>query len=473
MKNKGYTIFIWSPMLFVFLFGCKKFIEIPPASNLIVSLQVFSDSTDANSAVLGMYTTMIPFATSIGTYSGGLTIYTGLSSDEIYSTRNIAYENAFYKNSLLSSTANVDLFWNNSYPLIYKANAIIEGLNASNSIPSSAKNQFIGEAKVVRAFCYFNLINLYGDVPLVLSTDYRVNATTPRTSKDSVYRQIINDLSDAQGLLPQNYLTAGRVRPNKYTAMALLAKVYLYTNQWANAENISNQIINSSLYSLSPLNRVFYSNINMPSNNEPIWQLLPVQLGYETTEGNFFVPASKTVIPKYNVNTNLFNAFELTDQRFTTWLGINTVGTKKYYYPRKYTLGHDGNSSPVENYVVFRLGEQYLIRAEARAQLGESNSIADLNSIRERAGLSDYAGPNTKDSILNAIYHERQVELFCEWGNRWFDLKRIGKIDAIMGSPGNFCTTKGGTWSSNWILYPLKTSLLQSNVFLTQNPGYQ
>jgi hypothetical protein len=120
--------------------------------------------------------------------------------------------------------------------------------------------------------------------------------------------------------------------------------------------------------------------------------------------------------------------------------------------------------------MVFRLAEQYLIRAEARAQQGNvSGSQSDLNAIRTRAGLPNTTA-NDKASLLTAIQHERQVEMFTEWGHRWFDLKRTGTIDAVMSviAPAK----GGGAWNSNKALLPLPLGDLQADQNLTQNPGY-
>jgi hypothetical protein len=127
-------------------------------------------------------------------------------------------------------------------------------------------------------------------------------------------------------------------------------------------------------------------------------------------------------------------------------------------------------NQPVTEYeVVLRLGEVYLIRAEARAQLGEANSINDINFIRKRAGLPSYLGATDKSALLTAILHERRLELFTEWGHRWLDLKRTSRIDAIM----NIATPqKGGVWTSGAQYYPIVISELQHDPNLVQNPGY-
>jgi len=464
------TIFIVYFLIICLALGaCRKFVQIPPAPNLIVTSQVFSDSTDADAAVLALYITMIRSATVLAPFDGGITVYTGLSSDELYSTRGLAPENSIYANAILQTNTTISSLWSSSYQLAYKANAIIEGLTGSKAMEASARDQLIGEAKIVRALVYFNLVNLYGAVPFVTSTNYEMNAVIPRTPVDSVYKGIISDLVSAQSLLSDNYLTAGRVRPNSYTASALLSRVYLYRKDWRNAENMASRIINDSgTYKIvNDLNKVFLSSIANTNNTEAIWQLTPVQPGYETTEGYFFIPTSSTVKPKYVISDFLLTAFETDDLRKTAWMKGNTIGGKIYKYPFKYKLGKDGNAT--EFYMIFRLAEQYLIRAEALAQQGKLEDAAvDLNMIRNRAGLLPNSA-STQEDLLSAIYHERQVELFCEWGHRWFDLKRTEQVNTIMPE---VTSSKAGSWDTNWQLYPIYLDELNQNHFLTQNPGY-
>ncbi|HUZ58713.1 MAG TPA: RagB/SusD family nutrient uptake outer membrane protein, partial [Hanamia sp.] len=360
----------------------------------------------------------------------------------------------------VSNSLNSSSLWGNGFSILYNANACLEGLAQSN-ISDVVKNQLIGEAKFSRAFLLFNLSNLYGPIPLVTSTDYHKNQILPRSPLDSVYAQIINDLKDAQNLLSANYPTAGRFRPNRFTASALLAKVYLYQKNWTEADKNATEIIDAGIYSLeTDLNNVF-----LTGSNETIWELSPVIPGFETWEGYFFVPVSSNVIPSYIINDSLLNAFENGDERQQKWLNKDTVNGNDYYYPYKYKLGYDGLSVPLEGYVVFRLSEQYLIRAEARAQEGNlSGAMSDLNLIRNRAGLQNFISTD-QASLLTAIQHERQVELFCEWGNRWFDLKRTGKANEVL-------SLIKPDWQAKDTLYPIPQTELNSNPFLTQNPGY-
>ncbi|HEU4473178.1 MAG TPA: RagB/SusD family nutrient uptake outer membrane protein, partial [Flavisolibacter sp.] len=123
---------------------------------------------------------------------------------------------------------------------------------------------------------------------------------------------------------------------------------------------------------------------------------------------------------------------------------------------------------PLAEYlIVFRLAEQYLIRAEARMHKGDiQGSISDLNIIRSRAGLPSLPVTLTPVQLATAIEQERRVELFCEWGHRWQDLKRTGRAGAVLS------TAKAPNWQSTDELYPIPAVEMQNNPFLTQNPGY-
>jgi hypothetical protein len=208
--------------------------------------------------------------------------------------------------------------------------------------------------------------------------------------------------------------------------------VYLYTADWSNAAIQATAILNNTnLYGLTPgLNDVFSAN-----SNEAIWQLQQSNQTFPynaTGEGFWFVPSSQTTQPDMYLTPALLNAFEDSDLRRTTWVDSTVYAGTTYYYPYKYRIGA-AQATPggmdSAYYMVLRLGEQYLIRAEAEANGaggGISAAISDMNVIRLRAGLSPYAGPGIADSVLKAIYHERQVELFAELGHRWLDLKRWG-----------------------------------------------
>jgi len=338
------------------------------------------------------------------------------------------------------------------------------------------KNQLVGEAKFMRAFLNFYAVNLYGDIPIVTSTDYNVNNVIKRSPATAVYQAIIADLIAAQAVLTDDYRDAGnlstteKIRPNKTAATALLARAYLYAGDYQDAEIQATAVIGNSNYNLlQDMNQAFLKN-----SAEAIWQLASANPSITNTlDAYWFVLKSTPGIGNHvTLSTYLLNAFEVGDTRKINWVGTYKKGATTYYYAYKYKNNQATGAVPTEYLMILRLAEQFLIRAEARAQLGESNAVSDLNTIRNRAGLANYAGATDKASLLTAILHERQVELFSEWGHRWFDLKRTGTLNTVMGGATGVCAAKGGTWNSNDALLPIPLSEIQINPNLTQNAGY-
>ncbi|GGB14799.1 RagB/SusD family nutrient uptake outer membrane protein [Puia dinghuensis] len=397
-----------------------------------------------------------------------LSVLAGLSADELIASPTATRQYpAYYLNVLNERTYGFE-FWRLFYRNIATADSVIIGVDSAKALSTMAKTQLLGEAKFVRALSYFYLVNLYGDCSLV--TDTTVNRLPPRAPAAQVWAQIKADANDALHLLSADYLggptlspTTERTRPTKWVASALLARVYLYTGEYDSAEAAATAVIgNSVTFNLAPLHSVFVKN-----SSEAIWQLPPANTTSVPTDALYFTPSSSVNMPQVYVSAQLLAAFEPGDQRRTEWLDSMTISATRYLYPYKYKV----MVPPFTEYeTVFRLAEQYLIRADARVHQGNNlSAVADLNVIRTRAGLPAYTGPPDAASIFNAIRHERRVELFSEWGQRWFDLKRTGKIDSIMAV---YAPLKGGVWSPDWALYPLALVDLQNDSYLTQNPGY-
>ena len=456
-NNKSFFLFLLLSALATGLTSCKKMVTVGTPENKLISDVVFTDDKSALSATAGLYSRMMQTNTIFA--SSAMTLYPAMSADEIFNT--IAGTNdEFSKNSLNISNSTIqNNIWGFGYNYIYQANAIIEGLEKTGNISAEIKNRLLGEAKFIRAFCYFYLVNLFGDIPLVVTTSYEQNAVLPRHSSASIFEQVISDLKEAQTHLASTGLTTDHTRPDKWAVTALLARVYLYRRDWANAELNATTLINAGLYNLeTSLAKVF-----LPASKEIIWQMVPVQPNYNTWEGNLFIPATG-IVPSYSLTSFLKNAFEINDQRKSVWTQNITVNGSVYTYPYKYKIRT--GATITEYYVVLRLAEQYLIRAEARVQQDKINeALSDINLIRNRAGLTNVITTN-KPTILSVIEHERQIELFAEWGHRWFDLKRTGRIDAVLG------IVKPSDWASTDALYPIPATEILRNPFLTQNPGY-
>jgi hypothetical protein len=460
---KKIKLVIYILLVFVTISSCKKLIEIPqnPPSQ-IQEDAIFADSSTVMGAMAGVYSY---YYNEFGFSDGNLSKLTGLSADELKTT--LTYDATlpqFYTNQLTSDNQYSGTFWTTIYNALYKVNVDIEGITGSKGLSATLKQQLLGELKVLRALYYFHLVNLFGGVPLVTSSDYNVTATLPRATADEVYTQILSDLSDARKMLVPAYPSEGHARPNLYTAEALSAKVYLYRGDWQDAFQMADDIIKSGTYQLEMnLNNVFLNG-----SVEAIWQI-PAQTMYnQTTDAGNFVPQFNTFLPGYLISDSLKSAFEPGDQRWTNWVGLNMVDvngtTGEYYYPAKYK-----NLAPpyttTEDFMIFRLADQYLIRAEANAQLSNLNdAVDDLFKVRDRAGLLRNTA-SSKEDILKAVARERQVELFCEWGNRWFDLKRTKTIDAVLGAEKT-------TWQPDAALYPIPFQEIKKNTTLKQNPGY-
>jgi hypothetical protein len=484
IKNNHLRFFIFTVLLSVFsITGCKKLVTVDAPLTSINSQNVFENDETAISVLNGLYTRFSTDAEALNLdFSGGtdgISLYTGLSADEIaINSQNSAGDHAlaFYQNQLTSTPSDIRDFWTKLYSQIYITNAAIEGLNGSHALTPLVKAHLLGEAKFMRAFYYFYLVNLYGDVPLVISTDYKKNALLARAPKDIVYQQMVQDITDAINLLPFVFVdktvvapTSLRSRPNQWAAKSLLSRIYLFQGKYELAEVQATDVINNtSLFQLNSLNDVFLAN-----STEAIWQIQPVgnENNSNTSDGKLFIldGDGPTAQHPFYLSSQLIAAFETGDQRKVNWTKSVTVGTSIFNYAYKYKIG-DVNSATFEYYMIFRLAEQYLIRAESRAHLNNlSGAKDDLNLIRTRAGLTNIVTTDMS-LLLAAIAKERQVELFTEWGHRWFDLKRTKKINDVMGI---VTPLKGGTaWMPTDALYPILLHELQSGISLTQNPGY-
>lgn len=454
--------------LFIILsiFSCKKFVNVSPPKTELVTETVYNNATTATAALTAIYAKIVD-----DNLPYNIPFYTGLFGDEQYNYSTNTITTAYYQNNLNSVNAVPDT-WFLAYRLIYQSNSVWEGCSQSTKLDNRIKKQLMAEARFIRAYLFFYLVNLYGDAPLTLSTNYVANGKMARTSKDQVYDQIIADLKEAQSNLNEDYIdnsdttiTNERVRPNKFTATALLARVYLYKGKYLEAESEASFVINkTSMYdtvSFSSPIKLFDKN-----SKEAIWQIPPsATTTYNTQEGRNFIltewPASSTL------SSQLLNAFEPGDKRKSNWTNILTIGSDSFVYPFKYKVQ---TSSVITEYsMALRLAEQYLIRAEARAQQGKiTEAQADLNVIRRRAGLSSTTAV-TKEALLDAILQERRVELFTEWGHRWFDLKRTGKVGEVMQA---IAPSKAATWVAYKQYWPIPQTDITNNPQLVQTEGY-
>ena len=448
--------------LFLLVMGwnsCTDFVEVEPPKNVLVSGTVFDDPATVESALANIYYRI----REQGMVSGneGMTLLMGVYADELdYYGFDTGYA-GFYNHTVLGGNDVVLAWWSHAYNLIYAANDILIGVMDSSVLTTEEKNRYMGQALFVRAYMHGLLANLFGDIPYITTTDYRINNEVSRMPLLEVYGMMVKDLNDAMVLLDgleQN--TSERVLPDKDVAKALLARTYLYMEEWELAVSLSSELLEA--YDLEPdVEHVF-----LRTSSETLWQLKPGDSPRNTQEANQlviqFIPGQS-----YALTNVLLEAFEPGDLRYVHWVGSqsNTDSTVTLYYAHKYKALFSEMES-LEYPILFRLAEQYLIRAEARAHIGNlSGSQEDINALRNRAGLSNTMA-TTQDGLMDAIVQERRVELFAELGHRWFDLKRTESAGQVLGP-------LKVNWRASDVLLPIPENELEANPNLApQNEGY-
>jgi hypothetical protein len=433
--------------------SCKKQIQVGPPPNVLTPDKVFSSDSSAIAATLSDYT-------SLNGFDANFIPYAGQYVDELTQPTLNSTSTEFANSDLTITNGPVASIWQNLYVTIYKANANIEQLKIATVLSDSVKNQCTGEALFIRAYCHFNLVNIFGAVPLITVTNVAATSNAPGSPVSQVYNQITTDLLTAIPLLSTGYPSGEKIRANRWAAQALLARVYLYEQNWPQAEAQSSAVIGTGLYPLSPIDGAFYEN-----SNEAIWQLWNIN-GFSGLSAFLTPPLSGK--PAYTVSSNLLNSIEPGDLRGLSWMKSITVAGNTYVSPYKYKLRTVSTGVNAEYTMYLRSAEQYLIRAEARAaqNLNLSGAIADLNIIRSRAGLPRLAFSLTQAQVLDAVAHERRIELFAEAGHRFFDLKRTGQINQVM-------TALKSSWNPQRSpLFPIPKGQISVNSSLIQNPGY-
>ncbi len=351
------------------------------------------------------------------------------------------------------------------------------------------RDRFIGEAKLLRAYFYFNLVRTFGGVPKidnVLQSEVDIETASTRASAADIYAYIESDLNDAITKLPVNVAAAENGRVSRGAAQALLAKVSLYQKKWAQAKAMADAVIASGQYSLL----TDYSKIWREAgefSSESIWEVNAIgTTPNKGIEGYFVVQAPRGdngLGWGFNTPTqDLVNAYEPGDVRKaatimfagqTLWDGfvVSPLASNPRYNYKSYVSktkesfnGDDWNSN--KNLRILRYGEVLLIKAEAENELGNIGPAQSaLNQIRNRAGLPNTTAA-TQTDLRNAIYKERRVEMAFEH-DRMFDLRRTGRAGVVLRAHGKPYV------DGKHDLFPIPQHEIDlSNGKLMQNPGY-
>ena len=341
--------------------------------------------------------------------------------------------------------------WPDIYIVISSANLLITGVDNIDD-PALDRDAVVGEAHAIRALGYFDLLRYFGEhfdtssefgLPVILepipNNDFTQIPNLPRSSVAEVYDQIISDLDVAISLLSND--DTGRM--NYWAALSLRARVNLYRQAYDQAFADADSVIARAPFALeADLNDVFFTT---DASSESIFEVEFNE--QDQSEYNTYLFRRD----EYNVDTTLLNSFEEGDVRATFFTNIRG---------RDRTTKYSDNTN-ANNAKVFRLAELYLIRSEAAVfASGDPNAgTADLNVIRNRAGLEDLDAIATTENYVDALLYERRAELNFE-GHRFFDLVRLGRAEEVLGL------------ESFRRVLPIPRNELQVSDALAQNPNY-
>jgi len=451
--------------------GCEKIVAIDPPLGQVTTSLVFASDKLATAARSGMFSSLAQTTTQ----NQSVTNFSSLQADDLLYLATTAALQEFNNNTYNAISTSQASIFGDWYANIYRANAIIEGLQNTGGTSEAIRKQYIAEAKFIRAYCYFHLVNTFGDVPLVLMTDPAVTAFLPRAATAAVYTQMIADLTDAKanlGVAYGNTAATDRTGLNKSVAAALLARVYMFTGNYAAAESNASEVISSSLYSLIP-RAAMAAGVFAKDNAECIWEMSPptVATNQYTFEAGIFIPTAYTALINFNYRLDpRFTAlFASTDLRRINWMNSTTFSGVVYTIPFKYKYRTNAlavTAGASESQIVIRLAEMYLIRAEARVRTGNnlSGALSDLNAVQTRAAAA-LSTATDAPALLSDIALENRKEFFCEQAYRWYNLKRTGEADAVLGALKSSYTPKSK-------LLPIPQTAIDANYNLTQNPGY-
>lgn len=433
-------------MVLMTVMSCNT-LDVEP-QNSIPADQAFQTKEDIDRGILGAYASF----QSLSYYGRTYNIFSDLSADNLsHPIDATATEYAEVdNNNILPENGSVSGIWAICYDGINVANNVIVKVPTIEGMTEDERNAAFAELYFIRALNHFNLLNYFGAVPLKLMPTVGVTGLdAPRNSVNEVYAKIIEDLTFASVYLP----TSGdKTRATKYAAKAMLARVYLYKGDDAQAAAMATEVINDGNYTILPNYATIFAD---DESAESIFEIY-----FSQTERNriaeYNFPKSLNGRREVGPSESLLAAYEANDSRYEA--SIAFAGTEAY------AIKYDDLSLGADNVIVIRLAEMYLIRAEANANLnGSIDAIkSDINVLRQRANLTS-TNANTIAQLQTAIEKERRVEFAFE-GQRWFDLVRTGRAIAVLPNVN----------SNNQTLFPIPSSEIQTNNSpgMIQNPGY-
>ena len=448
-----------------FQMSCKKsFLDQTDPTRILVN-NYYNDSAKIATAVNAAYASLRPIYNKIFPFAE-------VSSDNSYSISDGSGNGDFEYFTITSANSTLEAEWTYLYQSIALCNVVLENLD-SIDMNASVKSRWKSEVKFIRALDYFNLVRIWGDVPLVTTQILSISDAYQygRIPVSTVYAQIEKDLSDADAdaNLPVKYTSTNDLgRVTKPAVKGLLAKVYLTENKYNDAASKLFDYISSYDGSASSL-QTTYSNIFLVTNEMNAEIVFAVRYASSNTPstGSYFT----SQFPQYNMRR----------QDLIDTLKANGAADKRIAVTNKYSdvSGYlDANC----DWIVLRYADILLMYAEALNEQSVANTaiaVPYVNRVRNRAGLTNLPTSLTQSQLRYYIEHERRVELNFE-GHRWFDLVRTGRAIAVMNnhfSNYNIVFNKSGAIiqiDDHDLLFPIPLQEINTvgSMVLPQNPGY-
>lgn len=473
----------------VALSSCQKFLEENPKS-IMVEGNFYKTEADADAAITAAYDVL---NNQWDIYFRGIYLLAELPTDNAECGQGVANSNIFALKDYTFGPVNDRIY--TLYPALYKG--IANANTALDKIPAIAfndakKNRLLGEARFIRALLYFNLVRLFGDVPLILHQTTSLNdVNVPRTAVADVYKQIISDLEFGEQNLDAVNSNANLGRATKASATGLLAKVYLTLKDFPKARDKAKAALDMTGYGLLDS----YFDIFTPQNRFNKEVLFSVQCKGNTGSGNGFglalyIPRATIALPgggtvagnSADVPTQEFyDSFQPGDLRrdrtfFTQYdAGAGLAKFRphwfKYFDPAAITTLGEGTL----NYHVIRYADMLLTYGEAINEISgpTTEAFEAVNKVRRRAYGKPPATANAQtdltglgqQALRDAILDERRWEFGFE-DQRWFDLVRTGKLVSTLKAKGNKMI------QDYHILFPIPQRERDINKSLSQNTGY-
>ncbi|TWF34933.1 SusD-like starch-binding protein associating with outer membrane [Chitinophaga polysaccharea] len=459
---KKYKFYL--PVLLLILASCnKKFLDLTPVSTIAPG-QFFKTASDAVTAVNGCYASLAQGSQYGATFEVLMEARADNFTDQDPSSN--AGQN-YQINRYSDNPGNTNFYnaWVGVYNGIFRCNTLLTAIDGIN-MDESLKNRIKGEARFIRALSYFNLVRLWGPVPLLTAAVDPVQAATlKRDDVAAVYKQVEEDLVFAAANLPATYAATDLGRVTSGAAKGLLGKVYLYQKKYTAAQTVLQEVIDSKAFTLLPKVADVFSTSN--KYNAEILFAVRYAKGVANQDHGFWYANSQTI----TVDTTLLKAYNAADLRRPLSESVKPTGNANMM-PRKFVddpvNGNAGNDFPV-----LRFADVLLMQAEVLNEVGYStggNAFTYLNMIRTRAGLSTLSATDLPDqtSFRNEIYLQRRLELPFEC-DRWFDLVRSNRaITEILAN-------KKVVLPSFRLIYPIpqqEIDIMNNKATFPQNQGY-